>query len=112
MGKRKKILVQHESYECKWGLNKRACNSKQKWNPVECPCDSKELDDWSFSENDYMWNPSACDCECNKVYEISEYLDIKNCSCEKRLIDKLVLPTEDEILTTTETSSDDKKSNM
>ena len=31
-----------------------------------------------------------CDCECNKVCKIDKYLDIKNYSCEKRLIDKLV----------------------
>ena len=31
-----------------------------------------------------------CDCEYNKACKIDEYLDIKNCSCEKRLIGKLV----------------------
>ena len=33
----------------------------------------------------------------------------RNCLCEKRLIGKLVLESEDEILNTTETSLDDKK---
>ena len=33
----------------------------------------------------------------------------KNCSCEKRLIGKLVLECEDEILNTTETLLNDKK---
>ena len=33
----------------------------------------------------------------------------KNCSCEKRLIGKLVLACEGEISNTTETSLDDKK---
>ena len=37
-----------------------------------------------------MWNYSMCDCECNKACKIDEYLDIKNCSSEKRLIGKLV----------------------
>ena len=50
-----------------------------------------------------MWNPSTCDCECNKAYKIDEYLDIKNCSCKKSLIVKLVLECEDEILSTTRT---------
>ena len=50
-----------------------------------------------------------CGCECNKACKIDEYLDIKNCSCEKRLIDKLVLECEDEILSTTETLLNDKK---
>ena len=56
-----------------------------------------------------MWNSSTCDCECNKASEIGEYLEIKNCLWEKRLIRKLVLEKEDEILNTTETSLDDKK---
>ena len=50
-----------------------------------------------------------CDCECNKVCKIDKYLDIKNYSCEKRLIDKLVLKHKDEILNATENSIDDKK---
>ena len=35
-------------------------------------------------------------------------MDTKNCSCEKRLICKLVLACEDEMLNMTETSPDDK----
>ena len=38
-----------------------------------------------------MWNSSTGDCECNKACEIVEYLEIKNCLWEKRLIRKLVL---------------------
>ena len=45
----------------------------------------------------YIWNPSACDFQCNKACKIDEFLDIKNWSCEKRLIGKLVLECEDEI---------------
>ena len=56
-----------------------------------------------------MQNPSTCDYECNKAQKVSEYLDIKNCSCEKRLVGKLVLECEDEILNTTETLFNDNK---
>ena len=56
-----------------------------------------------------MWNPSTCNCECNKACKIDEYLDITICSCEKRLIGKLILECEDEILDTTETSLDNQK---
>ena len=56
-----------------------------------------------------MWNPSTCDCECNKACKIDEYLDIKNCSCEKNLIGKLLLECEDEILNSTRTLRNDKK---
>ena len=56
-----------------------------------------------------MWSLSICDCECNKVCKIDKFLYINNYSCEKRLIDKLVLKHKDEILNATENSIDDKK---
>ena len=37
-----------------------------------------------------FWNPSIFECECNKASDFSEYLDYKNCTCKKRLVDKLV----------------------
>ena len=56
-----------------------------------------------------MWNPSTCNSECNKACKIDEYLDVKDCSCEIRLIGKLVFEYENEKLNATETSLDDKK---
>ena len=53
-----------------------------------------------------MWNRRTCDFGSNKACKINKYLDIKNCSCEKRL-GKLVLGFEDEILNTTETTAKD-----
>ena len=41
--------------------------------------------------------------------KIDKYLDIKTCSCQKRLIGEIVLACEDEIVDTTETSLVDKK---
>ena len=38
----------------------------------------------------FIWNPSNCECECDKLCDVGEYLDYKNCRCRKRLIDKLV----------------------
>ena len=38
----------------------------------------------------YIWNPSNCVCECDKLYDIGQYLDYKNCVCRKSLVDKLV----------------------
>ena len=38
----------------------------------------------------FIWNPSNCECECDKLCDVGEYLDYKNCKCRKRLIDKLV----------------------
>ena len=50
-----------------------------------------------------------CDCECNNVCKNDKYLDTKICSCKKRLIVKVVLACGDEILNTSEGSTDDKK---
>ena len=54
-----------------------------------------------------MWNSSTSDCKCHKACKNDEYLDTKNCSCEKQLIGNLVLECEDKMLNTTETSLDD-----
>ena len=98
--------------ECKCGLNESVCNAKQKWDHNEYRCECKELDNCGSCKNDYMWNPSTCDCECNEACKIAMYLDIKNCSCKKRLIGKLLLECEDEILNTTENLLNDKKQHV
>ena len=56
-----------------------------------------------------MWNPSTWDYECNKSCKIDKCSGIKNCSCEKCLLGKLVIACEDETLNTTESSLLDKK---
>ena len=38
----------------------------------------------------YIWNPSNCKCECDKSCDIGEYLDYENCKCGKKLVDRLV----------------------
>ena len=38
----------------------------------------------------FIWNPSNCECECDKPCNIGEYLDYQNCTCRKRITDKLV----------------------
>ena len=38
----------------------------------------------------FIWNPSNCECECDKLYDIREYLDYENCKCRKKLVYKLV----------------------
>lgn len=42
-----------------------------------------------------MWNPSRGDCKCSEQYKFDEYLDVKNCYCEKLSIGKSVLKFED-----------------
>ena len=56
-----------------------------------------------------MRNPRTYDYKCNRTSKIDEYLYLENFLCRERLISKLVLEGENEILNTTETSPDDKK---
>ena len=80
-----RFLLQHESCECKCETNENVSNLKQKWNRDKCWCDCKQLNNWSSCTKYYSWNPSTCDCEYDEACTISEYLDIKNFSCKKRL---------------------------
>ena len=34
----------------------------------------------------FIWNPSHCECECNKLCDIGEYLDYKNCKCRIKIV--------------------------
>ena len=100
----RRFLAQRKSFECKCRLNKSICKSKQKWNHNECRCECKKLGDVK-SKKSYMWNLSTCNCECNKACKSNQYLDTKNCSCEKCLIGKLVLECEDEKSNATKTEN-------
>ena len=62
-----------------------------------CWCKCKKLDGCNSRKDDCIRNPSTCDCECNMACKIDKYLDIKNFSCKKCVIGKLVLECEDEI---------------
>ena len=38
----------------------------------------------------FIWNSSHCECICDKLCDVGEYLDYKNCKCRKTLVDWLV----------------------
>ena len=82
----------HETCKCKCRLDAIVCNDKQRWNKNKWRCECKELIDKGVCVCDkgYAWNPSNCECECDKSCDVGEYLDYKNCTCKKRLVDKLV----------------------
>ena len=52
-----RFIVQHESCECKCGLNESVSNSKQKCNHNECRWECKELDDSSSCKDDLCVMP-------------------------------------------------------
>ena len=80
----------HETCKCKCRLDASVCNDKQRWNDDKYRCKCKELIDESVGDKGYAWNPSNCECECDKSCCVGEYLDYQNCTCKKRLVDKLV----------------------
>ena len=101
----------HKNCPCKCRLDANVCNDKQHWSNDKCRCECKKLIDNGKRDDGFVWNPSIC--ECDKSCDFAEYLDYANFKCRKRLIDKLVLECQDEILNTTDTMSiADKKSNM
>ena len=38
----------------------------------------------------FIWNPSNCECKCDKVCDVGEYLDYKNCKYQKKLVAPLI----------------------
>ena len=85
-----KKIKWHETCKCECRLDAIVCNDKQHWNKDKCRCECKELIDKGVCDKGYAWNPSNCECECDKSCDVGEYLDYKNCTCKKRLVDKLV----------------------
>ena len=84
-------IVWHETCKCICKLTSAVCNSRQIWNEDKCRCECKEdLINKMVCDKGYIWNPSNCACECDKLCDIGQYLDYKNCVCRKSLVDKLV----------------------
>ena len=74
-----KNIKWHQTCKCECRLNSIAYNDKQRWNNDKCWCECKELIHKGVCDKDFTWNPS----------DFSEYLDYKNCTCKKRLANKL-----------------------
>ena len=84
-------IVWHETCKCICRLTSAICNSKQIWNKYKCRCERKEdLTNKLVCYKEYIWNPSTFSCECDKVCDVGQYLDYKNCICRKSIVDKLV----------------------
>ena len=86
----KRHIKWHETCKCKCRLDASVCNNKKRWNDDKCWCECKELIDKDICDRGYIWNPSYCECECDISCDVGEYLDYKNCSCRKKLVNKFV----------------------
>ena len=83
--------IWHETCKSVCRLTSAVCNSRRIWNEDKCRCVCKEdLINKMVCDKGYIWNPSNCACECDKLCDIGQYLDYKNCVCRKSLVDKLV----------------------
>ena len=80
----------HKICKCRCGLDLSVCNNKQRWNEGKCRCECQESIDKGIRDTGFIWNPSNCECECDKSCDIGEYLGYKNCKCRKKVIDKLI----------------------
>ena len=86
-----KQIIWHETCKCMRRLSNAICHTKQIWNNDRCRCECKEdLVSKINCNKRYSWNPSICECECDKSCGIGEYLDLKNCTCKKSIIDRLI----------------------
>ena len=84
-------IIWHETCKCVCRLTEAICNAKQVWNKDKCQCECKEdLINKLVCDKGYLWNPSSCSCECDKLCDVGQYLDYKNCVCRKSVIDKMV----------------------
>ena len=84
-------IVWHKNCKCICKLTSAVCNSRQIWNEDKCRCECKEdLINKMVCDKGSIWNPSNCACECNKLCDIGQYVDYKNCVCRKSIVDKLV----------------------
>ena len=84
-------IIWHETCKCVCRLTNAICSSKQIWNKDKCRCECKEyLINKLVCDKGYIWNPSGCKCECDKLCDVGQYLDYKNCVCRKSLIDNLI----------------------
>ena len=80
----------HETCKCKRRFDANVCNNKQRWNDDKYWRECEGLIDKGGCDKGYAWNPSNCEYECDKSYDVGEYLDHENCKCRKRLVDKLL----------------------
>ena len=78
----------HETCTCKFKLDESVFSGKRRRNSDKFRCECKELIEKGRCDDWFTWNSSVC--ECDKSYDIGEYLDYLNCKCRKRLTDKLV----------------------
>ena len=83
-------IYRHKTCKCKCRLDVSVRDNKQRWNKDKWRYECKELIDECICDKRFIWNPSICEWGCDKLSDIWQYLDYKDCKCRKKLIDQLV----------------------
>ena len=84
-------IVWHETCKCICRLTEAVCNAKQVWNKDKYQCECREdLINKLVCDKGYIWNPSTCSFECDRLCDVGQYLDYKNCVCRRSVVDRMV----------------------
>ena len=51
---------------------------------IKINVDTNVLIDNGSCDKEFSWNPSYCEFECEKLYDVGEYLHYENCKCRKK----------------------------
>ena len=72
-------------------------------------CECKKLIDKGLCDKGFIQNPSNCECECDKSYDVCDYLDYSNCKCKQKLVDRLTEECTESIYEAEVTSENEDK---
>ena len=64
----------YETFKCKCRLDESVGNNKKRWNKDKCICKCTKLIDKGRCDEGFIRNPSNCECECDKSFNVGEYL--------------------------------------
>ena len=66
-------------------------------NSDKCKCELKEFLGKDRCHDGFISNPSACKFECDELCDVGEYLNYVDWKCRKKLIDKLLERSREDI---------------
>ncbi|CAL7936890.1 unnamed protein product [Xylocopa violacea] len=87
-GKQIVPVEEHTSCQCDCKIKEEHCNAKQIYDPDECICKCKNVDEaekCNANNDTKIWNPELCACFCREELECSTgfYFDQNTCRCKQ-----------------------------
>ena len=93
----KRVMSWYETRACKCRVDANVCNNKLRWNSDKYKCELKEFLGKDRCHDGFISNPSACKFECDELCDVGEYLNYVDWKCRKKLIDKLLERSREDI---------------